>query len=251
MTRPLAILTLVLSLSANGFAQGVQTGTIRGTVKDQQGLALPGVTITATSPALQGARTEVTDSNGNSITLEAGVIKVSAGSATKVVIDVNRNCFVYVLDRTDGKLLAANQYGHENWASKIDLESVHPGIFGRRVMITGAAGSIGSELCQEILKCGPAQLVCVDRAETELFCMRQKLLGSENIGRVMFTVADVGNPTRMQRLFFRQKPEIVFHAAAYKHVLMTEENVAETVENNALCAVSLVELAEAIGAASS
>jgi carboxypeptidase family protein len=64
MTRLLGILALALSFSASGFAQGVQTGTIRGTVKDQQGLALPGVTITATSPALQGARTEVTDTNG-------------------------------------------------------------------------------------------------------------------------------------------------------------------------------------------
>jgi hypothetical protein len=64
MTRLLGILTLVLSFSASGFAQGVQTGTIRGTIKDQQGLALPGATITATSPALQGARTEVTDANG-------------------------------------------------------------------------------------------------------------------------------------------------------------------------------------------
>jgi outer membrane receptor protein involved in Fe transport len=64
MTRLLGILTLVLSCGASSFAQGVQTGTIRGTVKDQQGLALPGATITATSPALQGPRTAVTDSDG-------------------------------------------------------------------------------------------------------------------------------------------------------------------------------------------
>jgi len=64
MTRLLGIFTLALSFSAAGFAQGVQTGTIRGTVKDQQGLPLPGATITATSPALQGERTEVSDAAG-------------------------------------------------------------------------------------------------------------------------------------------------------------------------------------------
>ena len=64
MTRLLGILTLVLSCSASSFAQGVQTGTLRGTVKDQQGLPLPGATITATSPALQGERTAVTDTEG-------------------------------------------------------------------------------------------------------------------------------------------------------------------------------------------
>ncbi len=64
MTRLLGLFTLALSFSASAFAQGTQTGTIRGTVKDPQGLALPGATITATSPALQGDRTEVTDSNG-------------------------------------------------------------------------------------------------------------------------------------------------------------------------------------------
>src|SRR5689334_21270397 len=64
MTRLLGILALVLACSASGFAQGVQTGTIRGTVKDQQGLPLPGATVTATSPALQGERTAVTDSDG-------------------------------------------------------------------------------------------------------------------------------------------------------------------------------------------
>jgi FlaA1/EpsC-like NDP-sugar epimerase len=132
-------------------------------------------------------------------------------------------------------------------AAKIDLEGVRPGILGRRVMVTGAAGSIGSELCSEILKCGPAQLVCVDRAETELFCMRQRLLRSENISQVMFAIADAGHRPSMQRLLFRQRPEIIFHAAAYKHVLMTEENVPETVQNNALCVVSLVQLAEAAG----
>src|SRR6186997_2110176 len=64
MTRFIGILALVLASSATGFAQGVQTGTIRGTVKDQQGLALPGATITATSAALQGERTVVTDTDG-------------------------------------------------------------------------------------------------------------------------------------------------------------------------------------------
>jgi len=130
---------------------------------------------------------------------------------------------------------------------KIDLENVRPGILGRRVMVTGAAGSIGSELCSEILKCGPAKLVCVDRAETELFSLRQKLPHSENISQVTFAIADVGNRSSMQRLLLKQRPEIIFHASAYKHVLMTEENVPETVQNNALCVVSLVPLAEAVG----
>jgi len=129
----------------------------------------------------------------------------------------------------------------------LDLDSVRREISGRTVMVTGAAGSIGSELCRQILDCAPAQLVCFDQSENGLFFLRHDLQGHPNSSRLVFCVADICDRSRVSKLLTQYKPLIIFHAAAYKHVPMMEWNVQEAVKNNVLGLVTLLSLAESAG----
>ena len=100
------------------------------------------------------------------------------------------------------------------------------------VMISGAGGSIGSELTRQVLKFKPKIVLCVDISEAALYQLEQSLLQSSKT-KILFIVADIKNEKRLSDLFFRFKPSVVFHAAAYKHVpLMETENVSEVLMNN-------------------
>lgn len=127
--------------------------------------------------------------------------------------------------------------------AQIDLEAVRKEIAGRAVLVTGAAGSIGSELSHQLLDYGPAQLICLDQSETELFFLRLRLLEHANGAELVFRVADVCDAERMRCLLSEFAPEIIFHAAAYKHVPMMESNVPEAVKNNVLALRGLLDLA--------
>jgi FlaA1/EpsC-like NDP-sugar epimerase len=126
----------------------------------------------------------------------------------------------------------------------IDLESVQKRIQGRAVMVTGAAGSIGSELCRQILDFAPANLICVDQSETGIFYLQLELSRRGNGSQRIYCVADIRDSDRMRDLFTRHQVEIVFHAAAYKHVPVMETNVQEAVKNNVLALPELLEVAE-------
>lgn len=130
---------------------------------------------------------------------------------------------------------------------RIDLQAVRRQIAGCRVMVTGAAGSIGSELCRQILDYGPAHLTCLDQSETGLFFLRLELQRHPNGERVEFCVADVADRERLGITLGKLRPEIIFHAAAYKHVPMMEQNVQEAVKNNVFALTSLLNLAEHAG----
>src|SRR5712692_2761661 len=127
---------------------------------------------------------------------------------------------------------------------QIDLESVQREIAGRTVLVTGAAGSIGSELCRQILDYSPARLICLDQAETGLFLLRLGVDGHRNGAQVALRVADVRDSDRVRSLLLEFKPETIFHAAAYKHVPMMESNVQEAVTNNVLALLDILNLAE-------
>jgi FlaA1/EpsC-like NDP-sugar epimerase len=130
---------------------------------------------------------------------------------------------------------------------QIDLEAVRSEISGRTVVVTGAAGSIGSELCRQIIEYGPARLICLDQNETGLFFLRLGLMPHKNGVQLAFRVVDVCDTERVFALFSEFTPEIVFHAAAYKHVPMMESNVQEAVKNNVLGLVGLLDLAAEAG----
>jgi len=132
-------------------------------------------------------------------------------------------------------------------AVEIDLRSVREQINGRVVMVTGAAGSIGSELCRQILEYDPAALLCLDQSETGIFYLQQELSKLNAGSPTVFCVADVGDYERMHKVFAEHTPEIVFHAAAYKHVPVMERNVQEAVKNNVFALLNLLEIAEGSG----
>jgi FlaA1/EpsC-like NDP-sugar epimerase len=128
----------------------------------------------------------------------------------------------------------------------LDLESVREHIRGRVVMVTGAAGSIGSELCRQIRAYKPKLLLCLDQNETGSFHLQRQLAedGDPSDDRTIFCVADFSNPERMRNIFLAHGVEIVFHAAAYKHVPMMETNVEEAVSNNIFGLLALLNVAE-------
>src|SRR5207244_3872255 len=123
-------------------------------------------------------------------------------------------------------------------------ESVKRQIAGQNVLVTGAAGSIGSELCRQILHFCPSKLICLDHNETGIFYLQLELSKQESGSQLVFCVTDIGDRDRMSHLLAEHKPRIIFHAAAYKHVPMMETNVYEAVKNNVFALLSLLEIAE-------
>src|SRR5262249_19004282 len=109
------------------------------------------------------------------------------------------------------------------------------------------AGSIGSELCRQILDYAPAQLICLDQSETGLYFLRLRLLEHSHGACSVFRVADVCATDRVGKLLLAFSPEVVFHSAAYKHVPIIESNVQEAVKNNVLVLFGLLDLADSAG----
>jgi len=129
----------------------------------------------------------------------------------------------------------------------MDLEFVQRQIRNRVVLVTGAAGSIGAELSRQILAYEPSTVVCLDQSETGMFYLQLELAKRGARSRLVFCVADISDGQRMRCLLRQHRPEVIFHAAAYKHVPVMEENVAEAVKNNVLALLDLLEIAEECG----
>jgi FlaA1/EpsC-like NDP-sugar epimerase len=115
---------------------------------------------------------------------------------------------------------------------------------GKRVLVTGAGGSIGSELCRQIAKFRPEKLVLFENSETPLFLIEQELSISFPDIHVVPIIGDIRNPSRIKVIFDEQMPQVVFHAAAYKHVPMMELNPAEAINNNVRGTVLLADAAD-------
>lgn len=130
---------------------------------------------------------------------------------------------------------------------QIDLEAVCRHLKGGTIAVTGASGSIGSELCRQILGYDPVKLVCIDQNETGIFYLQRELSKRCGETELICRVADVGDADRMKRCLSDHKIEYVFHAAAYKHVPLMEENVAEAIRNNVFSLYSLMDIAEEAG----
>ncbi len=130
----------------------------------------------------------------------------------------------------------------------LDVDACTAGLAGKRILITGAAGSIGSELGRQVLAVGPASLTAIDMNETGLFELEADLAGVPGSVPVRTLIADVADPRRMRELFLRERPEIVFHAAAYKHVPLVEANPDQGFATNVLGTLSVCEAAVAAGA---
>src|SRR2546421_10415133 len=116
----------------------------------------------------------------------------------------------------------------------MELERVGAYLSGQVVLVTGAGGSIGSELCRQIARVGPRRLVLLDHAEDNLFEILRELEEERHVRTAVPVLADCKEEERMREVFAEQRPAIVFHAAADKHVTMMELNPVEAVRNNAL-----------------
>ncbi|MGN6798548.1 MAG: polysaccharide biosynthesis protein [Gaiellaceae bacterium] len=125
----------------------------------------------------------------------------------------------------------------------VDLEAVSAYVKDRVVMVTGAGGSIGSELCRQLARLGAGRLVLIDKGEPPLFEIERELLEERDYPAVSAVLADCSDRVRMRAVFERHHPEVVFHAAAYKHVAMLESNPMQAVTNNIIGTRNLVEAA--------
>jgi len=134
--------------------------------------------------------------------------------------------------------------------ANLDLAAVGRFLTGRTVTVTGAGGSIGAEICRQVLRFGPAELVLIERGENSLFHVERQLRAGHPDARMAPCLADIGDLRRMERIFAEHRPEVVFHAAAHKHVPMLEYNPGEAIKNNVLGTKLLADLAARSGAES-
>ena len=133
---------------------------------------------------------------------------------------------------------------------ELDLAPVIEFLADKVVMVTGAAGSIGSELCRQLLQCGPEKLICIDRDETALFHLGESLGAVSDAStekRFHLWMGDVADMSTMRKVLTENRVQVIFHAAAYKHVPLVEANVAEATRNNVIALWKLLEIADEAG----
>ena len=129
----------------------------------------------------------------------------------------------------------------------LDSKAIAKLIEGKVVLVTGAGGSIGSEICRQVMKFKPSALVLLGRGENRIYSIHRELAAAGVAVPIHACIADINDVPRMQRLFERHRPQVVFHAAAHKHVPLMEENPGEAVKNNIGGTRRLADLADACG----
>ncbi|OAM53134.1 multidrug MFS transporter [Methylovorus sp. MM2] len=131
---------------------------------------------------------------------------------------------------------------------KLDDDGLHELLDERVAMVSGAGGSIGSELCRQIVKYRPKTLVCFDISEFSLYRLEQEFSKHLIPAQVIYVVGDIKNEKRLKTVLQKYKPSVVFHAAAYKHVPMMEaENVTEALSNNVVGTYTLAKVCKEMG----
>src|SRR6266536_1176409 len=126
---------------------------------------------------------------------------------------------------------------------ELETENIRQVLQDRVVLVTGAGGSIGSELCRQIATYHPQRLLLLDRSEPQLFQIEQELIGLGHRERITPLVGDILDLIRIREIFSKFKPEVVFHAAAHKHVPMMEHQPCEAIKNNSIGTAQLADVA--------
>ncbi|AFZ26296.1 putative nucleoside-diphosphate sugar epimerase [Cylindrospermum stagnale PCC 7417] len=135
-----------------------------------------------------------------------------------------------------------------------NIERVFQFLLGKKVLITGSGGSIGSELCRQIFQCSPAEIILIGHGENSVFNIQQELeqlahvlktdnKGQRNTPRISTFIADIRFQSRLEHAFEQFQPDVIFHAAAHKHVPLMELNPAEAITNNVIGTKNLIDLA--------
>jgi FlaA1/EpsC-like NDP-sugar epimerase len=133
---------------------------------------------------------------------------------------------------------------------ELDLVAIGRFLKGKRVLVTGAAGSIGSEVCRQVLRHTPRSLVCVDHDENALFHLERNLAKHAERAEIKYRLGDITDEALVDKLFAFHKPQVVFHAAAHKHVPMLESNPIEGLRNNVFGTETVATIAGRHGAES-
>ena len=131
---------------------------------------------------------------------------------------------------------------------QLDTDIIRDLLEGRTVMVTGAGGSIGSEICRQVMGFNPKAMILVGNGENPIFHVERELRKAHPAGIFHCRIGNVTDFARMRQIFQEFKPEVIFHAAAHKHVPMMEANVGEAIKNNVLGTKCLVDLADEFGA---
>jgi FlaA1/EpsC-like NDP-sugar epimerase len=132
-------------------------------------------------------------------------------------------------------------------AIETDIESIAGYLTGRRVLVTGAGGSIGSELCRQIDRWGPAELIMLDRDESALHRVQLSLRGRALLDSPDVVLNDIRDEPALRRIFLERRPEVVFHAAALKHLPMLEQYPAEAVKTNIIGTRNVLHASDLVG----
>jgi len=130
---------------------------------------------------------------------------------------------------------------------RLDMEGIRNYLQGRKILVTGAGGSIGSELCRQIVRFEPQEIVLLDAGEANLFAIQMEMKHRLDFSGYAAILADVTNRMDMQKVLKRYTPDVVVHAAAYKHVPMLERNPWEAVRNNVIGSLTLISEVAAAG----
>lgn len=183
-------------------------------------------------------------SAGGPLVAELTDLGRAAGLAVKVLPSIGemvRGAGVGELrDVTEADLLGRHQV-------RTDIESAAAYLRGKRVLITGAGGSIGSELCLQVHDLGPARLIMLDRDESALHSVQLKLEGRALLDSPDVILADLRDSDTVRRLFQEHQPEVVFHAAALKHLPLLERHPGEAVQSNVWGTLNVLEAAALVG----
>jgi FlaA1/EpsC-like NDP-sugar epimerase len=135
--------------------------------------------------------------------------------------------------------------GREQVEVRLDHAAAY--VRDKTVLVTGAGGSIGSELCRQLARLGAARLVLVDKGESPLFEIERELVDERDFAAAIPVLGDCGDRAKMRQVFERYRPQVIFHAAAYKHVGMLEANPLEAVSNNILATHNVADVAVEFG----
>jgi len=162
------------------------------------------------------------------------IIDTCIGAGMKVIMVPPSNKWLYGKFSSDQLRDLKIEDLLEREPIKLNKQNILADLQGKRILVTGAAGSIGSEIVRQAIQYQPEMLILCDQAETPLHELQLELEDSFQAGKIKLFMADVQNQSRLRTLFEVYKPQIVFHAAAYKHVPMMEGNPAEAISTNVL-----------------